>query len=64
MAFAPDTVSFDRGDSSIVGSFIEKELGGNDSKPVRLLKCCNQDSMAPAMIELKFALGAFSREKI
>ena len=25
MAFAPATVSFDRGDSSIVGSFIEKD---------------------------------------
>jgi hypothetical protein len=27
MAFAPETVSFDRGDSSILGSFYEKEYG-------------------------------------
>ena len=27
MAFAPDTVSFDRGDASILGGFYEKECG-------------------------------------
>ena len=27
MAFAPETVSFDRGDSSILGGFYEKECG-------------------------------------
>ncbi len=27
MAFAPDTVSFDRGDASILGGFYEKEHG-------------------------------------
>ena len=27
MAFAPETVSFDRGDASILGGFYEKERG-------------------------------------
>jgi hypothetical protein len=38
-------------------------LGGDTSRVIRLLKCCNQSAIAPSIIELKMTLGAANTTK-
>lgn len=47
----------------VLTAFLGAHLGDDNNPVIKVLKCCNQSAIAPALIELKFGLGVENTTK-